>query len=104
MMLNLDLEGSGDKGLTIVNGLKNKEGKLLLKINSSKNYFSDIKLNANRPNSDHYPFAAAGVNAFYLFARGEYSFYHNPKDCYNALPMNGFENIHHLITDLIESE
>jgi len=104
MMLNLDLEGSGDKGLTIVNGLKNKEGKLMLEINSKKNYFNDIKLNANRPNSDHYPLSMAGVNAFYVFARGEYSFYHSPKDKSDAIPMNGFENIHRLILDLIEKE
>lgn len=104
MMLNLDLEGSGDKGLTIVNGLSNKEGKKILEINTAKNYFKDIKLIANRPNSDHYPFAAAGINAFYLFARGEYSYYHSPKDDYKYLPMNGFENIHSLIIDLISAE
>lgn len=81
-MLNLDLIGSGEEGATAVNApaVQFDFDKMLL-----LNRRDDIRLPAlrgrkNAPNSDHYPFALAGVPALFLYLQGPYRYYHSPED------------------------
>ncbi len=102
LVINLDMVGSGDKGITIVNGKTNPQiVNLLRQINQQNNYLPEIAVRSNAPNSDHYPFTQAGVNAIFIYTRGGYKEYHNIYDRADKLPLNRFTELENLIISFI---
>lgn len=81
-MLNLDLIGSGEDGATAVNApaVQFDFDKLLLLNRRDDIHLSALRGRKNAPNSDHYPFAEAGVPALFLYLQGPYKYYHSPED------------------------
>lgn len=64
-LLNMDLLGTGDDGMTVVNGsVFSGAFDELTAINNSKNYLVKIKKRGKAANSDHYFFTEAGVPSF----------------------------------------
>ncbi len=102
LVINLDMVGSGDKGITVVNGRNNPAiMNLLNSINQQNNYLPDIAVRSNAPNSDHYPFTQAGVNAIFIYTRGQYKEYHNIYDRPSKLPLNKFSQLTKLLITFI---
>ncbi len=102
LVINLDMVGSGDQGITIVNGKDNPNIVSLIKqINQQNGYLPDIALRANAPNSDHYPFTQTGVNAIFIYTRGGYKEYHNIYDRADRLPLNKFAELENLLITFI---
>lgn len=86
-VLNLDLMGGADKGITFVNGQSFPELMAMAdSLNRSGPGLTQIHSRPNAPNSDHYPFTQAGVPAVFVFANGEGIAYHDVLDRADRLP------------------
>lgn len=67
-LLNLDLMGTGQEGITVVNATEfQKEFGELISINSIEKLFPLIKSRGKAANSDHYWFSENNVRCFYLY-------------------------------------
>lgn len=85
-LINLDIMGSGEEGVTVVNAtLFEKEFTLLQEINKEKNYLTQIKSRGPAANSDHYWFTVMGVPAFFIYTMGPNKNYHDVFDTYENL-------------------
>lgn len=97
-LLNLDIMGSGEEGITVVNAtLFPTEFEKLISINEKENYLSQIKKRGPAANSDHYWFTEKGVPAFFLYTMGDNKHYHDVFDTYEELTFNKYNDIVKLI-------
>lgn len=102
-LVNLDIMGSGEEGITAVNAtLFPKEFELLNKINKKKKYLNAIKSRGPAANSDHYFFTEKGVPAFFIYTMGSNKNYHDIFDKYENLTFSAFENIGNLVIDFVK--
>jgi hypothetical protein len=102
-LLNLDIMGSGDDGITIVNGSIFKDAfNLFNEINEEKKYLKRIKPRGETQNSDHYHFYKQGVPSFFIYSQGEYKHYHDIFDKYENLPFSAYDEIVNLLIDFVE--
>jgi hypothetical protein len=93
-LLNLDISGTGDEGITVVNASKfPDEYALLVSINSSENAVADIASRGPAANSDHYPFYEKGVPSFFIYTRGGIKAYHDIYDRAETLPLTKAEDL-----------
>jgi aminopeptidase YwaD len=100
MLINLDLMGTGDKGMTVVNAtLFPKEFQDLQLINFTKNYLVTVNARGKAQNSDHYYFTENGVKAFYFYLMGDYHFYHDVYDLPEVLTLSKYNEAFKLIID-----
>jgi hypothetical protein len=101
-LLNLDIMGSGEEGITVVNGTVFKKWfDKLSKINNQKHYLPLIKIRGKAANSDHYWFSENGVKSFFIYTMGPNKNYHDIYDTYNALSFAAFDSIKKLILDFV---
>jgi hypothetical protein len=99
-LLNLDLVGTGEEGITVVNGsVFRKEFALLNSINDQEKYVVKIKSRGKAANSDHYWFTEKGVPSFFIYAMGGIQAYHDVYDRGATLPLTEFEDLYHLVVD-----
>lgn len=102
-LINIDVIGTGDEGLMVVNGVELTPAfEQLNTINNAKNYLPEIKKRKNAPNSDHYWFVENNVPAFFIYGLGGRKAYHDVDDIAATLPMPHFENIFLLLTAFID--
>ncbi len=103
VVLNLDIVGSGDEGIQIVNSkVFPLDYEVLLKINAEHELLPAIKARGAAANSDHYPFHAAGVKSFFIYTLGSYKEYHNIYDQSDKVPLVAYENLFRLLTLYVE--
>lgn len=103
-VLNLDIMGTGDEGITVVNGLLHKKQfKQLTSINKKQDYLSKIKIRGRAANSDHYWFSQLGIPSFFIYTMGGIKAYHDVYDRSETLPMSEFNDLFHLLIDFIEA-
>lgn len=101
-LVNLDLMGNGEDGITVVNGsIYPKQFKLLQIINKEKNYLPVINSRGKAANSDHYFFTEAGVPSFFIYTLGKNKNYHDIYDIYKDLSFAKFNEIVDLLTDFV---
>jgi Zn-dependent M28 family amino/carboxypeptidase len=101
-LVNLDILGTGDEGITVVNGsVHSKEFETLTELNDQKAYLTQVKKRGKAAISDHYPFSEVGVPCFYMYTMGGIQAYHDVYDLPETLPLTEFEDIFSLITDFI---
>jgi len=97
-LVNLDLEGTGIDGITVVNAtVYPTEFKLLKQINEKNKYLAKVNSRGKAANSDHYLFTEKGVPAFYMYTLGGIKAYHDVYDISATLPMNEYENEFNLL-------
>ncbi len=103
LVINLDMVGSGDEGITIVNG-KDMTAVVdkIQAINKQMKLLPDIKLRPNAADSDHYPFTRVGIPAIFIYTRGQYKEYHSITDRPDLLPLNKFNELEKLLYTLEE--
>jgi aminopeptidase YwaD len=102
-LVNLDLLGTGDEGITVVNGAIYKtEFDELSRLNAQHNYLPQIKSRGKAANSDHYYFSENGVKCFFIYTLGGIKAYHDIYDKPETLPLTKFENVFRLLTDFTE--
>lgn len=98
-VFNMDIMGTGEEGITVVNGTVFKtEFDKLKEINTQNNFIKDVKIRGKSANSDHYFFSEKGVKAFFIYSMGGIKAYHDIYDRPETLPLNEFENMFKLIT------
>ncbi len=103
-LLNLDMVGSGDKGIQIVNGSVHKQQfDTIRAINEREKYLPEVKIRGAAANSDHYFFSENGVPAFFIYTLGAYKEYHNIYDNAEHIPLSKFDELMHLIIDFINN-
>lgn len=102
-LLNLDLLGTGDDGIMVVNGsLFNHQFNLLEKINKEKNLLPAVKKRGAAANSDHYHFTQKGVSAFFIYTLGGIAAYHDIYDKPETLPLTRFQEVFNLLVTFLE--
>jgi aminopeptidase YwaD len=97
-LVNLDLEGTGIDGITVVNAtVYPNEFGLLKQLNETGNYLVKINSRGKAANSDHYLFTQKGVPAFYIYTLGGITAYHDIYDISATLPLTEYENLFKLL-------
>lgn len=104
-VLNLDLMGSGEDGIMVVNGSElDTQFNFLEKINENEQYVAKVGKRNNAPNSDHYPFTQKGIPAFFIYTMGDYKYYHSPMDNADNLQLSSaYSRVFALLYDFIET-
>jgi len=99
-LLNLDIMGSGEDGITVVNAtLFETEFKELQAINTEKNLLKQVKSRGPAANSDHYWFTQMGVPAFFIYTMGPNKNYHDVFDKQENLSFVEYEDITTLLVE-----
>jgi aminopeptidase YwaD len=102
-LLNLDIMGSGEDGITAVNStIFLDEYRLLNEINDEKKLLKRIKKRGATQNSDHYWFSQNGVPAFFIYTMGLNKNYHDVFDTYEELTFEEYEDITTLLVTFVE--
>jgi aminopeptidase YwaD len=99
-LTNLDLLGTGDDGIMVVNATVFKDQfNKLDSINADKDYVKQIKQRGKAANSDHYWFSEKGVPSFFIYTLGGVSFYHDIYDVAKTLPLSKYVEVCKLLMD-----
>lgn len=102
-LINLDIMGSGEEGVTVVNStLFEKEFQLLNEINDEQELLTKIKKRGPAANSDHYWFTEKGVPAFFIYTMGPNKNYHDVFDTYDDLSFVEYDDITKLLVTFVE--
>jgi aminopeptidase YwaD len=99
-MINMDMVGTGETGITVVNAtLYKQQFALLNQINDKNSYLIKINSRGKAANSDHYYFTEKGVPAFFIYTSGGISAYHDILDLPHTLPLTEFTDLRQLLID-----
>src|SRR5690606_1211111 len=102
LMINLDILGTGDDGITVVNATKETDVyHRLVAINGQKEYLPQVKSRGPACNSDHCPFVDRGVPGIFIYTLGGTAAYHDVHDTAKDLPLTKFPEVFFLLRDLI---
>jgi aminopeptidase YwaD len=102
-LINLDLLGTGDDGIMVVNGSIYKEAfATLVAINNEKKLVPAIKMRGEAANSDHYPFYKKEVPCFFIYTLGGIAAYHDVQDIAKTLPLTKFKEVFELIVLFVD--
>jgi len=97
-LINLDLEGTGIDGITVVNAtIYPKEFSILKQLNNKDGLLAKVNSRGKAANSDHYFFSKNDVPAFYIYTLGGIKAYHDIYDISATLPMNKYHDIFTLL-------
>lgn len=103
-LINLDLIGNGEEGITVVNGkLFEEEFHQLAQINTEHNLLEKIRIRGAAANSDHYWFTKQGVPAFFIYTLGPRKAYHDVYDVPETLNFLGYEGLFNLILHFVDT-
>lgn len=99
-LTNLDLLGTGDDGIMVVNATVFKtQFEKLNRINTEKKYLTQIKQRGKAANSDHYWFTEKGVPSFFIYTMGGIQAYHDIYDVEKTLPLTKYLEVCKLLID-----
>lgn len=102
-LINLDLEGTGQEGITVVNATEFKDHFNNLQIiNAKENLISKINARGKAANSDHYWFTQKGVPSFFIYTLGGITAYHDIHDKAETLPLTEFHDLSLLLQKFID--
>lgn len=103
-LLNLDLLGTGDEGMMVVNATVHPETfQLLDSLNAAGNFLTSIGQRGKAANSDHYWFSEAGVPSFFCYTLGGIKAYHDVYDKAETLPLTKFKEIFRLFNAFLRA-
>jgi len=102
-LINFDMVGTGEDGITVVNAPMFPEafGKLT-SLNDEHQYLKAVKSRGESCNSDHCPFYEQGVPSFFIYTLGGTAAYHDINDRYETLPFTEFADLKRLILDFFQ--
>lgn len=101
-LVNSDLAGTGEDGITVVNAtIYPKQFELLKQINAQGKYLVKVAPRGKAANSDHYWFTEKGVPAFFFYTMGGIKAYHDVFDISKTLPLNKYNSLFKLMTGFV---
>ncbi|HEX3383536.1 MAG TPA: M28 family peptidase [Mucilaginibacter sp.] len=99
-LLNMDMLGTGEEGITAVNAtIYTREFAMLRQANDDGHYLVKVASRGKAANSDHYWFSEKGVPAFFIYTMGGIRAYHDVYDISKTLPLNEYSHLFRLIVD-----
>ena len=102
-LINLDIMGSGEEGITVVNATNYEtEFARLQTINEENKFLVQIKKRGPTKNSDHYWFTTKNVPAFFIYTQGPNKNYHDIFDTYENLSFMEYQDITSLLVKFVE--
>jgi aminopeptidase YwaD len=102
-LINIDMTGTGEEGITVVNATVFPERFNLLKsINETQKLMPQLKERGKASNSDHYWFTEKGVPAFFIYTMGGIKAYHDIYDKAETLPLTKYRELHQLLLSFIK--
>ena len=102
-LVNLDIMGSGEEGITVVNATAyEKEFLELQKINDESKLLTLVKKRGQTQNSDHYWFSTKGVPAFFIYTQGPNKNYHDIFDTFENLSFKEYDDITTLLVKFVD--
>lgn len=103
-LINVDIVGTGNEGITVVNATELSSAfKVLKNINDTHQYLTKIKERGKAANSDHFYFFEKGVPAFFIYTMGGIQAYHDINDRAETLPLTAFNELCQLIIQFINT-
>ncbi len=101
-LINLDLLGTGDDGIMVVNATEfEKDFSILQSINDTAKYVSSIGKRGKAKNSDHYYFSENGVPSFFIYTLGGVTWYHDVMDKSETLTLTKYDNVFQLLKSFV---
>jgi hypothetical protein len=103
-LLNIDIMGNAEKGITVVNGsVFEKEFNLMKNINDEKRYLPEVRIRGKAANSDHYFFTEKGVPSIFIYTMGGQGYYHDVDDTAENVLLTNYENVFKLFVDFTDA-
>ena len=103
VLFNLDMVGTGDEGITVVNGSVHKSDfDKMVELNDKNKYVPVIKARGESRGSDHHHFHKNGVKCFFIYTTGGSQAYHNIYDVPSALSLNSYKGLYNLLLKMAE--
>ncbi len=103
-LLNLDLLGTGDEGIMVVNGEILPEAFTTLdSLNTAHQFVTKVGKRGKARNSDHYFFSEKGVPAFFIYTLGGVTWYHDILDREATLPLTKYREVFTLLTTFLST-
>jgi Zn-dependent M28 family amino/carboxypeptidase len=103
-LVNLDLLGTGDEGIMVVNATEfRSQFEKLKQLSEEKKYLPAVKPRGKAQNSDHYWFTEKGVPCFFIYTLGGIKAYHDIYDRAETLPLTKYKEVFRLLTDFANS-
>lgn len=104
MVVNLDLNGTGEEGITVVNATAQQAVyDQLVAINAKTHALPQVKSRGPACNSDHCPFAQKGIPAIFIYTMGGVSHYHDVYDRPETLPLTKFDELYRTLITLLST-
>lgn len=104
LLVNLDLNGTGEEGITVVNATEQKAVfDRLVAINARSKDLVQVKPRGPACNSDHCPFVRSGVPAIFIYTTGGVSWYHDVLDRPETLPLTAFDGLYRTLIALVRT-
>jgi hypothetical protein len=102
LMVNLDILGTGDEGITVVNATAQPAHyERLVALNTKRGHLPQVKSRGPACNSDHCPFVKRGIPAIYIYTLGGVAHYHDVHDVAATLPLTRFGPLYELLAEFI---
>jgi aminopeptidase YwaD len=102
-LLNLDLLGTGDDGIMVVNATEFKpQFEKLKSVNEQQHLVKEIKQRGKASISDHYWFSEKGVPCFFIYTLGGIKAYHDVQDIEKTLPLTDYTDVMKLLIDYVK--
>lgn len=99
-LINVDMVGTGQTGITVVNAtIHPQEFSLLNQLNDKNKYLPKINSRGKAANSDHYFFTEKNVPAFFIYTTGGINAYHDIYDRAKTLPLTEYQDLFKLFVD-----
>ncbi|MFN4882018.1 MAG: M28 family metallopeptidase [Bacteroidota bacterium] len=97
-LVNIDLAGTGDDGIKVVNGaVDTLHFNKLKQLNDLEQLVKSVQPRGKAANSDHYFFTQAGVPSFFIYTLGGISAYHDIFDKAETLPLSDYNDYYRLL-------
>ncbi|MFM2387739.1 MAG: hypothetical protein RL660_2496, partial [Bacteroidota bacterium] len=99
-LINVDIMGSAEEGITVVNGETYKNiFDRLVDINKRSKYLPEVKIRGKAQNSDHYYFGELGVPAIFIYSNGGPGWYHDVWDTPASITTTNFDAVGKLLIE-----
>ncbi len=102
MMISLDILGTGDDGITVVNATAEQDTyDRLVAINDAGAHLAQVKARGPTCNSDHCPFVKRGIPGIFIYTMGGVAHYHDVLDKADTLPLTKFPGVYEVLKEYI---